>query len=129
MKKTRWYNPSRSTYLILAGLVGLILLVLWLIVQTTAEGIDTMHAAADWLLGFGSILLAIAIATYTLRLGQIHRQTAGKLKDTEHRFQALFASNPDPLLICNRQTLKFIDVNAAAVRTYGYSRDEFLQMT
>ncbi len=41
----------------------------------------------------------------------------------------LFESNPQPMWVFDAETLGFLDVNDAAVRQYGYSRDEFLRMT
>jgi PAS domain S-box-containing protein len=39
-----------------------------------------------------------------------------------------FARNPHPMWVFDRQNLAFLDVNEAAVRNYGYSREEFLCM-
>lgn len=39
-----------------------------------------------------------------------------------------FARNSHPMWLFDRQSLAFLDVNEAAVRTYGYSRQEFLKM-
>lgn len=41
----------------------------------------------------------------------------------------LFYCHPDPMWIYDRETLRFLDVNDAAIAKYGYSRDEFLAMT
>ena len=41
----------------------------------------------------------------------------------------LFALSPLPAWVYDRETLAFVDVNEAALRHYGYSRDEFLAMT
>lgn len=41
----------------------------------------------------------------------------------------LFDANPNPMWICDEQTLAFLTVNEAAIRHYGYSRDEFAKMT
>jgi len=41
----------------------------------------------------------------------------------------LIALTPYPMWIFDRRTLKFLEVNQAAVRRYGYSRSEFLYMT
>jgi PAS domain S-box-containing protein len=41
----------------------------------------------------------------------------------------LFASNPQPMWIFDVASLAFLEVNQAAVRHYGYTRDEFLSMT
>ncbi len=41
----------------------------------------------------------------------------------------IFLSHPDPMWIYDLETLRFLEVNEAAVGKYGYSRDEFLAMT
>jgi len=41
----------------------------------------------------------------------------------------LFDNNPIPIYACDQRTLAFLAVNEAAVRLYGYSREEFLAMT
>ena len=40
-----------------------------------------------------------------------------------------FAKNLHPLRIFDRETLHFLEVNDAAGRRYGFSREEFLTMT
>ena len=40
----------------------------------------------------------------------------------------LFESNPQPMWIYNADSLKFLDVNRAAIDAYGYTREEFLAM-
>ncbi|HEX7327638.1 MAG TPA: EAL domain-containing protein [Casimicrobiaceae bacterium] len=44
-------------------------------------------------------------------------------------FATLFAEHPLPLWIYDRATLRFLTVNSAACRTYGYSREEFLRLS
>lgn len=46
---------------------------------------------------------------------------------THDRF--LFERNPLPMWIIDRETLRFLAVNDAAVQHYGYSREEFLAKT
>lgn len=41
----------------------------------------------------------------------------------------VFAEHPHPMWIYDPQSLRFVLVNAAAVETYGYSEDQFAQMT
>jgi two-component system, cell cycle sensor histidine kinase and response regulator CckA len=43
-------------------------------------------------------------------------------------FELLFSSNPLPMYVSDVHSLEILEVNAAAVRSYGYSRDEFLRM-
>lgn len=44
-------------------------------------------------------------------------------------FQLLFANNPLPMWVYDLQTLRFLEVNEAAIVYYGYTREEFLNMT
>lgn len=57
------------------------------------------------------------------------RQAEEKLRKNEERYRYLFENNPYPMWIYDRKTLAFLDVNEAAVAKYGYSRQEFLNMT
>lgn len=52
-----------------------------------------------------------------------------ELEEKEKRYRELFESNPHPMWIYDLKTLKFLEVNDAAVEHYGYSRNEFLKMT
>ncbi len=47
----------------------------------------------------------------------------------EQEYRLVFDANPQPMWVYDTETLKFLDVNAAAARVYGYSRSEFLSMT
>lgn len=49
--------------------------------------------------------------------------------DAEPFFQILFYKNPQPMWFFDKITLKFLEVNCAAVEHYGYTREEFLSMT
>jgi PAS domain S-box-containing protein len=51
------------------------------------------------------------------------------LRLSEHQYRLLFESNPHPMWLFDRSTLSFLAVNDAAIRHYGYSREEFLAMT
>jgi len=51
------------------------------------------------------------------------------LRESDERHRKLFDNNPHPTWVFDRETLRFLAVNAAAVRKYGYSRDEFLAIT
>ena len=51
------------------------------------------------------------------------------LRKSEAQYRLLFESNPQPMWVYDLATLRFLAVNDAAVRHYGYSRSEFLDMT
>jgi PAS domain S-box-containing protein len=48
---------------------------------------------------------------------------------SDDRYQLLFERNPLPMWVFDIATLRFLAVNDAAIRHYGYSREEFLGMT
>jgi PAS domain S-box-containing protein len=53
----------------------------------------------------------------------------GEFETIASRYRNLFRIHPEPMWVFNLETLRFLEVNEAAVRRYGYSHDEFLAMT
>lgn len=51
------------------------------------------------------------------------------LRKSEEQYRLLFDTNPVPMWAFDRKTLRFLAINKAAVRQYGFSREEFLAMT
>lgn len=52
-----------------------------------------------------------------------------KLRESEDYYRYLFASNPSAMWVFDIETLRFLQVNDAAIKLYGYSREEFMEMT
>ena len=52
-----------------------------------------------------------------------------QLEASELRYRLLFERNPMPMRVSEVETLQFLAVNDAAIAHYGYSRQEFLQMS
>jgi len=50
-------------------------------------------------------------------------------KKAEKRYRTLFENNPAPMMIYDLNTLKILEVNDAATTHYGYSAEEFLELT
>jgi two-component system cell cycle sensor histidine kinase/response regulator CckA len=50
-------------------------------------------------------------------------------QEADERYGMLFGSNPQPMWVFDVDSLAFLAVNDAAVRHYGYNREEFLSMT
>jgi PAS domain S-box-containing protein len=75
--------------------------------------------------------LMSALADLGSRVGQfIDRRIAEEgLREREENYRALFEINPLPMWLRDPDTLQFVAVNEAALQQYGYSREEFLQMT
>lgn len=51
-----------------------------------------------------------------------------QLADAGRRFRVLFERNPLPFWVFDVESLRFLEVNEAAVQQYGYTREEFLGM-
>jgi len=51
------------------------------------------------------------------------------LNQKDVKFRLLFEDNPLPMWVFDRESLRFLEVNHAAVVHYGYTREEFLSMT
>jgi len=45
------------------------------------------------------------------------------------RYRMLFETSPLPMWVLDAESLRFLAINDAAIRLYGYTRDEFLAMT
>jgi len=52
----------------------------------------------------------------------------GLLKRRGEMFDILIQNNPEPIFIYEKDNLKFLEVNEAAIELYGFRKDEFLQM-
>ena len=76
---------------------------------------------------FVGLLAVTALVVAALVTERASAQQA--LTESEVYYRVLFESNPNPLLVYALDTLGLLAVNEAAVRQYGYTREEFLAMT
>jgi PAS domain S-box-containing protein len=90
-----------------------------LVAQTYAPGARYGEREKD-ILHFVSTQVATAIE---------RKRSETQLQESETRYRLLFESNPQAMWVFDTETLRFLAVNDAAVRRYGYSREEFLAMT
>nr|WP_294903013.1 PAS domain S-box protein [uncultured Lacibacter sp.] len=51
------------------------------------------------------------------------------MEESERRYSDLFHLSPIPMWVYDTESLVFLDVNEAAIRHYGFLREEFMQMT
>jgi PAS domain S-box-containing protein len=65
---------------------------------------------------------------------ELHREITARraleisLRNSEEGYRELFESNPTPMWVWDIASLEILEVNDAAIRAYGYSRDEFIKM-
>jgi len=57
------------------------------------------------------------------------RHSAQALVESERRYREMFEHNAQPMWVYDRESLRFLAVNDAALHQYGYTREEFLAMT
>lgn len=50
------------------------------------------------------------------------------LRESEEKYRLLFNAETDAIMVFDGANKRFIDINNAAIRLYGYSREEFLTM-
>jgi len=80
----------------------------------------------------GSVLVAILMwinAGSLNRTDTERKQAEDMLQESEAPYRLLFVRNPLPMWVYDVETLGFLEVNEAATRHYGYTREEFLAMT
>ena len=75
----------------------------------------------DLLASMGSVCSQVGQA-----LARGHAEDA--LSESERQYRVLFRSTPMPILLWDTSTRRFLGVNDAAVATYGYSAEDFLQL-
>jgi two-component system cell cycle sensor histidine kinase/response regulator CckA len=51
------------------------------------------------------------------------------IKESEQQYRLLFTENPQAMWVFDRESLRFLNVNSAAIRQYGYSLAEFRGLT
>jgi len=67
-----------------------------------------------------------------IQLKKLYKQLELQVKQiaaSEKKYSNLFHLSPQPMWLYDLETYRFLDVNKAAVKHYGYTREEFLAMT
>jgi len=56
------------------------------------------------------------------------KRAEAELREGEKQYRLIFEGSPTPMWVTDLETLRFLEVNEAAIQQYGYSREEFLSM-
>src|SRR5438132_360980 len=95
------------------------------------KAVEFMKAgAADYILKDHLTRLheAIQRAIRERRLREEREQAVAALQESEAQYRALFESTPYPMWVFDLETHRVLAVNGAAIKHYGYSREEFLAL-
>lgn len=69
------------------------------------------------------------IAQAIIRDISMRKVTEEALLKSEERYRKLFTNMTDAVIVVDPDTYRIIDVNGAACRIYGYSRNDFMELT
>lgn len=65
----------------------------------------------------------------SILLYSVIKRNMARLELSQKAYIRMFRENPQPMWIFSTEDFRFMEVNYAAIRLYGYSREEFLRMT
>ncbi len=86
-----------------------------------------------WCEWHNSVLLGAdgkMVSMLCIALDESERVVAAlELERRERQYRLLFAENPSPMWVFDKSTQRFLAVNSAAVRAYGWSEEEFKRMS
>jgi PAS domain S-box-containing protein len=127
------------TWIILAGLIILAIgiFVAWQMSRKISEPLVQLTSAST-AIASGHYPASIVQTDRLDELGKLARafnamstkvqKSQQTLESEAAKYRMLFEKNPMPMWIVSKQTNMIIDVNEAAIRHYGYSREEFLNL-
>ena len=63
-----------------------------------------------------------------IKLERRHKEARKKLRESEERYRQLFNNESDAVVVFDAASMQFEDVNRAALKLFGYSKTEFLDL-
>ncbi|MGE5458409.1 MAG: PAS domain S-box protein, partial [Methanococcaceae archaeon] len=66
---------------------------------------------------------------YCIQIEEVsHLENDGLINNREKMYDIIMQTSPEPMFIYDIENLRFLEVNAAALSIYGFTKNEFLQM-
>ena len=93
---------------------------------------DAHSGEYKWLSAtFQNLLAEPSIRGVVIHFNDItqRKQAEFAVQKSEEKYRFLFVNNPQPMWIFDESSLRILEVNEAAIRHYGYSYEEFSNMT
>jgi PAS domain S-box-containing protein len=94
---------------------------------------DANFAVRSLAMGISDYLLKDDLSPTTLYKSIVYNiernKNLVKLLESEQKYADLFHLSPQPMWVYDADSLKFLNVNQAAINHYGYSYDEFMDMS
>jgi len=119
LEERRQANQHRASELqyVLWGLIAAVAVLTFVVVKNIRIDLAREREVKEQLNQFNKVLAE-----------RVQTQTSD-LQASEEKYKTLFYQSPLPKWIYDQDTLQFLEVNEAAIRHYGYSREEFMHMT
>ncbi|WP_461451146.1 PAS domain-containing protein [Mucilaginibacter sp.] len=86
--------------------------------------------SSNWIEFYGSRAMMNGVPTIIGSMMDVteRRKAEDELKASERKYKVLFESNPVPMFMIAKDSLRFIAANDAAAKQYGYTKEELLNM-
>ncbi|MDP4262385.1 MAG: PAS domain S-box protein [Bacteroidota bacterium] len=98
--------------------------------ETTEKNRTLVFLALALLFVVGIVVYALVrMKNNLLENMRVIRESNEQLHKSAEKYKTIFYQSPLPKWIYDYETLRILDVNEAAIRHYGYSREEFSAMT
>jgi len=133
----RVHEQERTALVLGFASLGVSLLLAWLLSRGIAGPVRSLTADAD-AFATGDLSrrttvrpdgeLGVLAQTFD-RMADALERRSDQLMASEERYRSLFETLPLPMWVVDRESLRFLAVNEAAVARYGYAREELLSMT
>ncbi len=145
MKLTRRYLPQAATWAVVGMCAFFSLAVLWILQNAATQGSGALRNL-PWLVGallalhLGIIVGLAFLVQHHVRLSSAATQrlqgevteresTVSFLRESEQRLRAFLDHANDSIFVINPARDKIVDVNPAACKMLGYTREEFLALS
>ncbi|MEO6980548.1 MAG: PAS domain S-box protein, partial [Mucilaginibacter sp.] len=121
--KAAWYTIAINS-LILVGFAVFIYL------NPDNNILGKEYTTGQWL-AFSSNLIFLSILLVVLinKIFSGLQATINNTDEIKEKYKSIFESSPLPMWLFDIESLQFLDVNEAATKHYGYSKEEFLAKT
>ena len=130
---TRDMVAASSARLARQARIDAVLVVLLALVLAGLAAATVLHGhleARDW--ASAAVVVVVPTAAVYLLLAWNRRRVDAvevALARAEERMRLLFHSSPEPMWVYDQETLRIVDVNPAAVQAYGWTREEFVELS
>jgi len=136
---TVWFDHVAVTLAGLAVLLVGILLLYRSMTRPLSQLSEAMGRGADslepeWVKASGPAEIARVASRFNALAASVEgeiserRRAEAAARVSERNYRLLFEGNPQPLVVYGVDTLKVLEVNDAAIKLYGYTRDEFITL-